>query len=403
MDTRVILLLAAEAAFAFALLYLSGAVKKPRQAVLSALLIAAAFAVRGAMLGHETDDYLDFLTKWVKYFADNGGFRGLRGSIGNYNIPYLYFLAWFSYSDIKDLYLIKLLSIFFDVILAWSSMQLCGLFVKSADRKLVCFFTVLFLPTVLLNGAYWGQCDSIYAAFAVLSVYLALDNKPWLSVAAITAAFAFKLQAVFVMPVFAVLLLCRKIKPAHLLAFPAVYVLMVLPAVIAGRPFMETVTLYFSQTGSIGDGLNYNSSSLFSIVDPQNTALWSKLAVVGAFAAVLLILAAALVRRRRITDRTVLAAAALFAVVIPFLLPHMHDRYFFAADVLTLIVACVSPEWFGLPCLVQFGSLLGYYAFLKMVYLMPMNRGGCAMLLAAVLAAVYYRISFRSKKARLSE
>jgi hypothetical protein len=73
----------------------------------------------------------------------------------------------------------------------------------------------------------------------------------------------------------------------------------------------------------------------------------------------------------------------------------MHDRYFFCADVLTLILAMVSPEAFAMPILVQFGSLLGYYAYLNMRYLMPMSMGGIAMLAAAVMAGLYYHSSAR--------
>ena len=77
----------------------------------------------------------------------------------------------------ENLVLIKALSIAFDVVLAWASMKLVGLYCSSNARRLAAFFLVLFLPTVVLNGAYWGQCDSIYTAFAVLALYLALDGR----------------------------------------------------------------------------------------------------------------------------------------------------------------------------------------------------------------------------------
>ena len=38
---------------------------------------------------------------------------------------------------------------------------------------------------------------------------------------------------------------------------------------------------------------------------------------------------------------------------------------------------------------VNFGSLLGYYAYLKMRFLLPMKYGGAAMLLALLLTAGY--------------
>ena len=62
----------------------------------SILLLAGAFVLRGAALDYQTLDYQNFLTRWVDFFRDNGGFRALAYPVGNYNIPYLYFLALFS-------------------------------------------------------------------------------------------------------------------------------------------------------------------------------------------------------------------------------------------------------------------------------------------------------------------
>ena len=121
------------------------------------------------------------------------------------------------------------------------------------------------MPTVVLNGSLWGQCDSIYVALALMSIYWAMDERPVLSILAMSLAFGFKLQAVFIMPVLALLWMQGRLRFRHFLLFPVFYVLLVMPAVLLGRPFLETLTLYFSQTGSIGSGLNYNSPSIFGI------------------------------------------------------------------------------------------------------------------------------------------
>ena len=395
MDIRVIFLLCAEALFALFLLYRSGNVKTPSGWAVCVLLLVPAFVARALVFDYETLDYQDFLTLWVDFFRNNGGFAALDTPVGNYNIPYLYFMALFSYSGIRDLYLIKLLSVFFDVALAYGSMMLLGKFVRSSARRLACFFTVLFLPTVYLNGSVWAQCDSIYAALAVLSIYLALDEKPVRAMIFIALSFGFKLQAVFVMPVFAVLLIAGKVKLRHFLVVPITYVLLVLPAVIAGRPFLDTLTLYLGQTGSIGDALNYNSSSLFAILDRvQNTDLASRLAILAAFLFMLAVIAAAFFLRGRLTNRAILGAAVLFAIGIPLLLPHMHDRYFFAADILSLIMAFAAFEYSPAALLVQFGSLLGYHAYLKMRFLLPMRYGAWAMLTARGIALLYFLSGF---------
>lgn len=399
MDIGALLILLAEAALALLILYYSGLLRKPAQVLVSAALVAAAFVLRGLCLSHETLDYVNFLSRWVQYFRENGGFAALSDSVGNYNVPYLYFLALFSYIGMDDLYLIKLLSILFDVILAWAALLLAGRFTRSRTKLLFCYFAVLFCPTVILNGAYWGQCDSIYAAFALLALYLALDGKPAWGMVCMAASFAVKLQAVFLMPIFVVLLLARRVKLWHFLLFPATYLALMLPAVFAGRPLWDTVTLYFNQMGSVGAGLNYNSSSIFAFAgDGINESLAGNLGLAAAFALMLAVFVWAGFRRARLGDWAILGCALLLAVGIPYFLPHMHDRYFFLADVLSICFAVAAPEYFILPLLCQFASLLGYHAYLRGRYLMSMRYGAAALALALVVLLLFVSAQLQSPR-----
>ena len=398
MDITVSLLLAAEAIFALFLLYKAGVLNNTRRIVLSLVLTAGAFALRAALFDYETPDYQDFLRVWVGFFRDHGGFRALKYEIGNYNIPYLYFLALFSYSEIRDLYLIKLLSVFFDVVLAYGSMQLLGKCTESVPKRLFCFFAVLFWPTVVLNGALWGQCDSTYTALAVLGIYLALDDRPMLSMISITLSFGFKLQAVFVMPIYAVLWMIGKFNWKHFLIFPLTYVLLVLPAVLMGRPFVDTLMLYFNQTGSIGSGLNYNSPSVFAIIRDADPGVASGIAIFAAMIYMFALLFIAVLRYDRLSNRSVLALAVLLALGIPFILPHMHDRYFFPADALTLVMGCCAFEFFPAALLTEFASLLGYHAYLKMRYLLPMSYGAWALVISMVMAVLFWYANRNKKK-----
>lgn len=404
MDIAVYLFLALLGCLALFLLWREGCLQSGRAWIVSLLLVLFAFSARAYVFGYETLDYQNFLTKWVEFFRTNGHFRALRHSVGNYNIPYLYFLAFFSMLPVRDLYLIKLLSTFFDVLLAWGSMLLLGRFTGRRAAKIACFFTVLCLPTVFLNSAVWAQCDSSYTALLVLALYLALDGRPNGSMICAALAFGFKLQAVFVLPAFAVLWMAGKFRWHHFLLFPVTYVLLVLPAVLLGRPFWDTVTLYFSQTGSIGSALNYNSSSIFAIFrtvrDPEFA---SKAAIAAAFAYMLAVLTVCYVNRKLLSDRAVLAAAVLLAVGIPFLLPHMHDRYFFCADILTVVLAFVSWPCSAAAAFTQFASLLGYHAYLKMRFLLPMRYGAFALIVTFMIAGVFLISALEASKPAPSE
>ena len=407
MDIRVTLILALEAVLALWLLYKMRLLRTPVCWTAAVALTLLAFAARYSVLDYVTLDYRDFLSRWVEYFRVNGGFAGLSRQIGNYNIPYLYFLALFSYSSIDDLYLIKLLSILFDVLLARGAALLLGRFTNSAARRMGVFFTVLMLPTVFLNGALWAQCDSIYVALALLGIYCALDDRPVLSMVLAALSFGFKLQAVFILPVYAVLWIYGKFSWKHFLVFPAAYVVLVLPAVLLGRPFAETLTLYLDQTASIGTGLNYNSPSVYALFQYTLPAEYndfaSSVGVVCAFVYMAAVLGVCLAFRGRLTDRAVLGAAVLLVIGIPFLLPHMHDRYFFAADILSVVLAFAAPMYAAAALLVQFASLLGYHAYLKGRYLLLMDRGALALIAALILAAAYFISTLAAKNPKKRE
>ena len=377
------LLMAVIMAFAVFLLYRQGLLRGAMPMVLSIVFLFGAFAIRFVLIDHITADYYHFLRPWVQHFRDNGGFWGLAIPVGNYNVPYLYFLALFSYFPFPDLYLIKLLSIFFDVLLAYYIMRIVGLVTQNARRQLFAFFTVLFLPTVVLNGAYWGQCDVIYGTFSVMGVYYALKSRPVLSLASAALAVAFKLQAVFLFPLYLLFLYARKIRLRHVPVFPLTYLLAILPAVLLGRPFLDTLLLYFNIASPEGRGLNYNSPSIFSFVhwthvDPFLT----RLGIVIAALFVLLVWFLVMGKKQRdISQGHFLVLALLFAVGVPLLLPQMHDRYFFLADVMAVCLAFVRLRYLPAIFLTQFASLLGYHAYLEGRFFLPMHYGAIALLL----------------------
>jgi len=165
------------AALALALLRLEGC---GQDALLILLLpIGAAMLFRALSLDYAGTDYKNFLTHWYAYFQEHGGFSAVAHAVGDYNVPYLYFMAFISYLSAPDLYLIKLFSLLFDVILAWG----CYRLVRSLTRErqgsiapLIAFAAALLLPTVVLNGALWGQCDGIYGALCVHAAACVLDG-----------------------------------------------------------------------------------------------------------------------------------------------------------------------------------------------------------------------------------
>ena len=97
--------------------------------------------------------------------------------------------------------------------------------------------------------------------------------------------------------------------------------------------------------------------------------------------------------------------ALLMAVGVPFLLPHMHDRYFYPADALSLALAFAMPALFPVAPLVEFASFLGYYAYLSFYfspqgghYLLPMSKGSYALLAALALTGLAFALSVTGQR-----
>ena len=339
----------------------------------------------------ETTDYTDFLRPWTDWYRAHGGLRALGRSVGNYNVPYLVFLALFSYWDVPVLYLIKYLSAVFDLVLAVALCRIVVHISSSEKRGGAAFILVLALPTVFINGSIWGQCDSIYVSLALLGLYFTLDRRPWAGMICLGFSFAFKLQAIFLIPVFFACLLSGKLKLRHLPLFPAAYALAVSPAILAGRSASDVLLFYFKTASTVGDGLNYNSPSMYSLKPfwyPANPEQAARLGVLCAMVLCVLFALVFLVRFKKIDDRSVLFAALLLTCGIPLFLPHMHDRYFFFCDMLTLAAAFVVPWTAPFILFSQFASLLGYYAYFYRVYLLPMRYGFWLLVPVAVCSAV---------------
>ncbi len=365
--------------------WFEGLIKSGKALLITAAAVCAAFMLRAAALGYASGDYNVFLAKWVQYFRDCGGFAGFNGGVGygsvNYNVPYLYFLAVFSYLPLNDLYLIKLLSLSFDVVLAFATMKLVSVYTQSGAKRLSAYLVVLLLPTVVLNGAKWGQCDSIYASFLVLSLWHVLDGSPKRAMADAAIALGFKLQAVFLLPIFLVMIFAKKLRWRDVLVFPVTYLIVILPAILCGADFTETLTFYFHSTGSIGEGLNYNSPALFTlIVNSEDNRTWAAMGVAAAFLYMLAILAWTWRWRKNLSNEALLGVAILFAVGIPLLLPHMHDRYFFLSDVLTVVPAVLYLSYIPMAVFASLASFICYYWYLYGSYFLPPQFGTFALL-----------------------
>ena len=339
--------------------------------VISIILIA--LVVRYFLLSYESKDYLNFLQPWFYEMKDAGGLSGLANYPGDYNVPYMVIMALLTYLKVNPLISIKLVSIFFDFLLAF----IIGKFVYDIrDDKnkslsaILAFGITLFLPTVLLNGAFWGQCDVIYTTFLVLAFYFLYKENTLLSFISLGISFAFKLQFIFVLPVYIILYFRKKsFSVFYFLIIPLVDIILCLPAIIAGKPLLECLLVYFNQLSSYSK-LNLNFPNLYSLITGDAYYL-SKLGIFFLIVILAFLLFYIIKKKIIFNIENILLLTILSILLCTFFLPHMHERYLFAADIFSLLYSLIYNRNYLVTILISFISVVSYAMFLFSSYLIP--------------------------------
>lgn len=327
-----------------------------------AVLAVIAIIIRTKFLNFQSYDYTNFFSSWLDLIKYRGIFS-FKYDFYDYTPLYVYFLGIFTLFFSK-LYAIKIFSIIFDFVLAFFTFLVVKK--KYKNNRLIpilSFVTILFAPTVILNGSYWGQCDVIYTSFLVASVYFLLKEKPLASLIFYGISFSLKLQSIFLLPLFVILLLRKKIKLLHFLAIPLVYFITIIPAGLIGRSWRSLLLIYQQQVGNY-NFLTLNAPSLYQWIPQYQFDFFYTAGIFFAAALVIIFIYTVYKNRKEIKDDQIIKIAFLSVTLLPFLLPKMHERFFFPADIFSIIFAFYFPEFFLLPIAMQAISFLSYSPFL---------------------------------------
>lgn len=216
----------------------------------------------------------------------------------------------------------------------------------------------------------------------------------------------------------------RKLPLKYLVLIPLIFLLLLVPAFIAGRDAGSLLTIYAGQvsTGGMGAGgqfnggaggfpggsgqfnrgaggfpggsgqfnrgaggfpgggsrqstggtkgfggrnfspsaLTFNAPTFYQWLPANAGGYWKWIGIILAGAVVVLVAALVWASKQKFTASLLLKVALVFALAIPFLLPDMHERYFYLADVVSIIYAFYFPRYFFIAIIMQLCSLLSY-------------------------------------------
>ena len=374
---------------------------QPQRLLLIGLLVAVIY---GFLWPAVTGDMRHYLIPWLDTILARGQIGAFAEPFSNYTPPYLYLLALVSpLAGLFDsISLIKALSVGATLLLVLAVRHLLS--VSECRRNVEIAIWVALLPSVAVNAAGLGQCDAIWSAACVMAVASAISRKPVSMLLWFGLGIAFKAQAIFLAPFIAQRLLSERISP-FLWPLPVlVYVVAMLPAALAGWPASDLITIYLRQA-EWNPGFISNASNLWAAVQygaPKAGLAWLWLGFAAAAAGSILFVLA--FHRLEGTPGNLVALALLGAMLLPFLLPKMHERFFFLADVLALAYAAIRRDRLGWAVFLLI-ELASGAALIGVLYRAPLPPviGGVMMLAAIVLLTrtLLYSARVKSEDKRL--
>ena len=314
-----------------------------------------------------TDDWLMYWDPWISDIKEMG-FSYLATDRYDYTPTFIYILWVISKLPINPMTAYKGLHCILDFVAAAILGKMIYKITGSRRKGVLSYGLFLIVPTIWANSALWAQCDIIFMTFLLLCFYYLFADRPCRAMFFYGMAFVFKLQSLFIFPFLVILWVNKKVDLKHFLWIPALYFLSIVPAWIAGRPLMELINIYMAQGAQDVWSLSIKWPNIYQIIGNQFFLLEYASAGTWLILGILMVIMFAMAQKRyRITNEFIVQMALFFAILTPWFLPHMHERYGCVADILAIIYAMMNRKKFYFPLvqiLVSFNSYMAYLSHL---------------------------------------
>lgn len=351
---------------------------------------AVAFLIRFVFKGIVTDDWIIFWEPWINAFNEYGGFKALRGDFFyDYAPPFMYILYLISILPFNYLTAYKAICGLFDFAAAITCAMIVYECTRSKVRSVGAYSVFLIIPTVVANSSLWAQCDIIYVTFILICILFILKEEPNKAMIFYGMAFAFKLQTLFIFPLFIILWAKNRVKIKHFLWIIVMYFAGIIPAWIAGRPLMELINIYIEQGVQDAYSLSLKWSNIYQIFgttffikEYESAGMWL---ILGILMCIMFYMA---YKKYEVTKEFIILSALFFAILTPYFLPHMHERYGFLADIFAVIYAFINIKRFYYPVVHIMLSFSAYMEYLSKTFGGPIPYYSFVLLIILVLVGL---------------
>ncbi len=317
--------------------------------IIAALAFLIRIAAAASGFGHETD--INCFTSWSDEIFKNG-FGAFYSSdiFTDYPPGYMYVLyvigAVRNIFKINSRILIKLPAIICDILCASVIYRISMR--ESRKRGFIACIFFLFNPAVILNSSVWGQVDSVFTLFVLITLYLMHTKKLTLSYFSFALAVFIKPQALFYTPLLLFAIYEQVFKNnfsakkliKNIIAGISALIMIIILCLPFGIPEV------FRQYQSTLSSYNYasvNAYNLWTALGLNWASLNPIMSASGYIFIILTVLAAGIIFSKKQKNRYFMTSAFIcFSVFM--LSVKMHDRYAYPAIVLMLCSFLISGD-----------------------------------------------------------
>lgn len=324
---------------------------------------AAAFGVRWMGIEHITADFETCLIPWSAAMKTGQGPKILLSYDGDYNMPYITVLWLLNYLPGRTIIKVKLFSVLFEYLGAVAAGLIVAHFAKEGKKEL--WFTmacvaVLFYPSAVLNGAWWGQCDLIYVAFLLYMIFALLKKRYGVAMVLLGCAFSFKLQAVLILPILLIFWWKkRSFSGAYFLLVPVMMEVLCIPAILGGYSIFIPFSVYTRQLGRY-PYMYVFYPNFWALFREAPYYIFSNVAILGIVAGLGVFAVAVIRKKTKISEKQWMEFTVWSIFLMMCFLPCMHERYGMLLEVLAVIYAFLNPGTWWNAAVIGLGSFIAY-------------------------------------------
>jgi len=311
------------------------------------ILAAAGMCLRWSGIYFEGVDYQNCLSVWYQELKEGDGLHALAEFSGDYNMFYATILLLLTKIPVAPIISIKMVSILFDYL---GAAVLCRMAMQAAQPEkryfsgILAFGLAVCNPLAVINSGYLGQSEAIWVSLALLSFWLIYNHRIVWGMLALGLAFSMKLQAVFILPIILIYWFYKKnFSILHLLWVPVMIQVVCIPAIIGGSGFDIAYRQYRNMLGEY-PSMYYFLPNIWTYFQDAPYYLFGKAAIALTFTALLIFAVLFVKSGKQHTTADYLEYIAWTSMTCAMLLPCMHERYNYMAEMMLPVCAVFCPK-----------------------------------------------------------